>query len=271
MRPLAELQRHFAEALLDPRRPEPSECIDPDGRPDALRFAVYRNNVASSLIEALEAAYPAVRRLVGKEFFRATARQYVLQDPPRSPIMLRYGGGFADFLERLASLSDHPYLADVARIERAWLEAYHAAEAEPLEPVALAGIATQPIAGLCLTLHPSVRLVRSAFPALTIWQANVTQQTPPRIDLDAGAEDVLIARPGAEVQVRLVPPQGALLLQSLARGSPLVEAASCAGVACASFDLTTHLAVLLESGLVIGSRLIGRSRAGDRRKNALCR
>ena len=271
MRPLAELQRQFAEALLDPRRPMPAECIDPAGHPDPLRFAVYRNNVASSLIEALEAAYPAVRRLVGEEFFRAAARPYVLQDPPDSPIMLRYGEGFADFLERFASLSDYPYLADVARIERAWLEAYHAAEAEPLDPADLAGIVADRVADLCFTLHPSMRLVRSAFPALTIWHANVQEQTPPPIDLDAGPEDVLIARPVAEVQARLLPAGGALLLQSLARGSPLAEAASRASAACPSFELTTCLAVVLESGLLTGSRLRGRRGAGNRRNIPTCR
>jgi hypothetical protein len=31
-------------------------------------------------------------------------------------------------------------VGDVARIERAWLDAYHAADAEPLEPQALASI-----------------------------------------------------------------------------------------------------------------------------------
>ncbi|HEX3845358.1 MAG TPA: DNA-binding domain-containing protein [Steroidobacteraceae bacterium] len=253
MRPLSEVQGEFALALLDPERRAPPECVDPAGRPDARRFAVYRNNVASSLIEALEAAYPAVRRLVGEDYFRAVARIYVADAPPRSPIMLHYGEGFAEFLARYEPLADYPYLRDVARIERAWLEAYHAAEAEPLNPDVLAGIAAHRVADLCFTLHPSVRLVRSAFPALTIWRANVRDEAPLPIGLEAAAEDALIARPEAEVEVRLMPPGGARFLEALAQGWPLAEAA--AACACESFDLTAHLTALLESGLLTAARL----------------
>lgn len=271
MRPLAELQRCFAAALLDPGRSVPPQCGDSGGRSDAQRFAVYRNNVASSLIEALEAAYPVVRRLVGEEFFRAAARIYALSDPPRSPIMLEYGGGFADFLAHFEPLSEYPYLVDVARIERAWLEAYHAAEAEPLAPVALANVAAQRAADLCFTLHPSVRLVHTRFPALTLWRVNATGAVPPALDLEAGTQEVLIARPAAEVEARLMPPGGAPFLRSLARGEPLADAAAAALAACESFDLTVHLTALLESGLVTGARLRRRRSASNRKKTPTCR
>lgn len=270
MRPLAELQGEFAAALLDPRRPAPVECVDPEGCPDAQRFAVYRNNVVSSLIEALEAAYPAIRRLVGEEFFRATAREYVLQDPPRSPVMLHYGEGFPAFLAHFGPLDAFPYLADVARIERSWLDAYHAAEAEPLDPAVLANIPGNRVADLRLLLHPSVRLVRSPFPALTIWQANAPGRTMSPVDVGGGAQDVLIARPAAEVQLRLMPPGGAHFVDAVALGATLAEACACASAACTSFDLTTHLGLLLESGLVTGARLRRRRPASQHRKTPAC-
>ena len=262
----------MAEALLDPKRAMPPQCLDPAGRPDARRFAVYRNNVAASLIEALEAAYPAVRRLVGGQLFRCAARLHVLEDPPRSPVMLRYGGGFRDFLERFAPLAGYPYLADVARVERAWLEAYHAAEVEPLDPAVLANVARHRIADLYFTLHPSVRLVCSRFPALMIWHANVPEKTPPPIDLDAGAQDVLIARPAAEVEVRLMGPGRAPFLHSLGCGKPLAEAAATASGDCESFDLTEHLTALLESGLVTAARLRRRRliSRGNRKESRAC-
>lgn len=271
MRPLAERQGSFAAALLDPRRSMPAECIDPSGGTDARRFDIYRNNVASSLIEALEAAYPVVRRLLGEEYFRAVAGLHALQDPPRSPIMLHYGKGFPEFLARFEPLSSHPYLADVARIERAWIEAYHAAEAEPFRPEGFASIPAQRVVDLRFTLHPSLRLVRSAFPALTIWQTNRLEQSPSPIDLDSGAQDTLIARPAAEVEVRLVPPDGARFLQRLARGESLAEAAAAATAVSDSFDLTQQLAALLECGLIIGARLRGRHPTSSRKKSLACR
>src|SRR6516165_11874225 len=87
---LAERQRGFASALLDPELPVPTGLVGPDGEPDPKRFAVYRNNVVVSLIEALEDAFPAVRRIVGADFFRAMARAHVMEEPPCSPILLDY-------------------------------------------------------------------------------------------------------------------------------------------------------------------------------------
>lgn len=39
---------------------------------------------------------------------------------------------FPDFIERYEHAQSMPWLADVARIERAWLDAYHAADTEAL-------------------------------------------------------------------------------------------------------------------------------------------
>jgi hypothetical protein len=66
-------QKEFAAALLDPERTAPAGVVGPDGDPCPKRFAVYRNNVVVVLIEILRAAYPAVRRLVGDEFFDAAS------------------------------------------------------------------------------------------------------------------------------------------------------------------------------------------------------
>lgn len=265
---LNELQRSFAGALLDPGQAPVG--WDPEGRADALRFGVYRNNVAASLIEALEAAYPAIRRLVGEVFFRACAAHYVTREPPRSPIMLHYGESFPEFLGRFEPLAGHPYLADVARIERAWLEAYHAAEAEPLDPAALAGVAEHRAGDLCFTLHPSVRVVRSAFPALTLWRVNMAEGDPPPTELDSGAEDALIVRPGAEVEARAMPPGGAVFLETLARGETLAEAATRAVSVSESFTLSEHIAALLAGGLLIAARLRRPRGSHKPRKQTVC-
>src|SRR6266568_4487709 len=95
---LAERQRQFAAALLDPELPVPPGLVGPDGEPSAWRFAVYRNNVVAGLIDTLKATFPAVCRIVGAEFFRVMARTYVSAEPPGSPILLDYGASFPDFV-----------------------------------------------------------------------------------------------------------------------------------------------------------------------------
>ncbi|MBS0418050.1 MAG: putative DNA-binding domain-containing protein [Proteobacteria bacterium] len=249
---LAERQREFAEALLDPRRAVPEGCVGPHQVPDEQRFGVYRNNVMVSLIEALRDSYVAVARLVGEDCFTALARFYAAQHPPCSPIMLEYGATFPQFLRDFEPLASLPYLFDVARIERGWLEAYHAPDVASLDLDELGGVVAQRAGEIRLKVHPSMRIIRSPYPALTIWRMNIANGVPAPVDLDAGGEDVLILRPEADVEVRQMPPGAAPLLDALARGETLIEASQAALSRDATFDLSSHLIALLESGLIVG-------------------
>ena len=252
MQRLAERQRGFAAALLDPTLPMPDGLVDPDGEPGPKRFAVYRNNVVAGLTETLKDAFPAVHRIVGADFFRAMARAYVMVEPPRSPILLDYGAGFPDFIRQFEPAAGLPYLADVARIERAWTEAYHAPEASPIDPGAFMAIAPNQFPAVRLALHPSLRLVRSQFPALTIWQMNVADGVPAPVDLAAGGEDVLVVRPLADVEVRSIPSGSLEFLQALADGKPVLAALEAALIASSRFDLSANLSDLMRAGAIVG-------------------
>ena len=62
----APLQNSFAAALLDSDRPVPKGLTSHTASVPAKRFAVYRNNVVVSLIDALRRRFPAVERIVGE-------------------------------------------------------------------------------------------------------------------------------------------------------------------------------------------------------------
>ena len=130
----------FVEALADPSAPPPGQTRGREGRPDARRFAVYRNNVAVGLIASVEMRYPVTRRLVGDDFFRGLARAYIAGNKPRSPVLIHWGADFPAFVEAFEPAREIAYLADVARLENAWVEAYHAAEATPLGLAELAAV-----------------------------------------------------------------------------------------------------------------------------------
>ncbi|GAB4069069.1 putative DNA-binding domain-containing protein [Ancylobacter sonchi] len=249
---LATRQADFARAILDPVKPPPAGLIGPDGHPSEKRFAVYRNNVVVGLIETLKAAYPVVRRLVGEEFFSAMARLYVVAEPPASPIMLDYGAGFPAFITRFEPAAVLAYLPDVGRLERAWVEAYHAAEASPLSPAALGHVPPGDVPTMRLTLHPSVRIVRSAFPIVSIWQANVGGNDAGTVDIDAGGEDALVARPEAEVEIRCLPAGAAAFMEALRAGSPIVDAMKKGLFASPRFDLATALRGMIEANVIVG-------------------
>ncbi|MDQ4148143.1 MAG: DNA-binding domain-containing protein [Pseudomonadota bacterium] len=119
---LADLQSLFAGYVISPPDTEANtqliEAIRPSGIAADERLKIYKNNVYVRLIEALEAAYPAVRRLVGDQFFHFAAREYIHAHPPRSRTLVCYGGDFPDFLARFEAAASVPYLADVARLEQ---------------------------------------------------------------------------------------------------------------------------------------------------------
>jgi len=235
----------FAEALCDPSRPAPAATQRRDGRPIERRFAVYRNNVAVALIGALEARYPAVRKLVGDDFFRGMAGAYVAGEKPSTPVLIHYGASFAAFIARFPPAQAIPYLADVARLENAWVEAYHAAEAAPLDLAALAGIAPEALEDLRFAPHPAARLLSFAHPAASIWAASQSEgeARPPEV---WAAESALIVRPEAEVEVRILPPAGFAFAEALFSGASFGEATtSCAGE---GFDPGAHLVGLVTAG-----------------------
>ncbi len=244
---LSEVQAAFAAALLDPAAPIPSGIVGPDRGPAPRRFAVYRNNVVSALTNAVAGSFPAVRRIVGEDFFRAMARAYVHAEPPTSPVLIDYGATFPDFIAGFAPAAPLPYLGDVARIECAWREAYHAEDTGPLPQAALAGIPEAELPGVSFAMHPSLRLVRSRYPVLTIWRMNASDAPITPVDFSV-AEDALIVRPDAEVEVRHVPPGGHAFVTALAAGETLLSAAETAQAADERFDLAGNIAGLLAAG-----------------------
>ena len=121
---LARFQSSFAEALFNPASDVPGLASGLRSQP---AFAVYRNTVMKACVDALEANFPSVARLVGSEWFRAAAAIYVGRHPPPDARLLRYGDGFAEFLDTFEPAAELPYLAGVARLDRCWTQV-HAAE-----------------------------------------------------------------------------------------------------------------------------------------------
>jgi hypothetical protein len=247
---MQEFQSSFAAALRDPRLAPPSGIISHTASVPIKRFAVYRNNIMVSLIEALEARFPAAKRIVGADFFRAVARVYARSYPPRSPLMMVYGDGFPDFLATFEPAAAIAYLPDVARLEAARTRAYHAADAEPLPPSALADLKPDDLPTLRFQLHPSLEIVTSVFPIVAIWAVNAGDVPFAAID-DWRGEDALIVRPAFSVEVRRLPPGAAVFLQSLHAGLSLIESARMAQESSSDFDLAINLASLISAGLSI--------------------
>lgn len=240
----------FSKALLDADAALPFGVVDPQGQAAPKRFAVYRNNVTTSLVDALAATFPAVEKLVGDGFFKQMARVFIAQSPPQSPLLAEYGRDFARFLDGFEPVKGLPFLADVALLDRAWLDAYHGLDAPPLMPEALAKLDQEALVGARFILHPAVRLVVSDFPVFDIWQAARSGQAAAGIDPELH-QAALVTRPDIDVQVYGLSHGGGVFVAALTAGQTLGDAAELA-LADDDFDLGAMLGVLISSGALIG-------------------
>jgi hypothetical protein len=240
-------QARFAEALTDRRKPVPDRLAAWNARRPDRRFGIYRNNVFTGLTEALKSRFPAAAAIVGDEFLAAMAGDYVRLEPPRSPLLLAYGDTFADFVARFEPASGLPYLPDVIRLEAARSHAYHAADCPPLDAEHLASVAPERLPLLTFRPHPSLAVIRSAHPVVTIWAMNAGEMPLGPID-DWRGEDALVVRPAMTVHVHRLYPGGAAFVEALADGRKLGEAVENAFADHGGFDLTANLAAALQSG-----------------------
>jgi len=237
-------QAEFREALLDPDRPVPPGLTAPGGRPAGRRFDVYRNNVTVSLSNALAEGFPVLVKLLGEDFFKAMAREFLRAHPPSSPLLMLYGAALPDFLASFPPVAEYPYLADVARLELALRQSYHAADSRSVDPGALAALAPDRLLDARLDIAPAVRLVASPWPVLSIWRANTEPDAPAPA---MGAEEVLVGRPDFDPRTWLLPPGGAAFTSALAADKPLGAALAEAGD---DFDLAAALRALLAAGAI---------------------
>ena len=81
---LIDFQGALAAALAGDDR-----AMAPWVRGDAPGLKVHRNTSLKGAVDALESNFPAVAQLVGEEWFRAAAREFAVDSPPRTAALNR--------------------------------------------------------------------------------------------------------------------------------------------------------------------------------------
>lgn len=244
MSELAAFQDRFVAAM---HRDAPLTAQDDD----ALRrgLGVYRNTIYKALIDALSDNYPTVQRLVGAEWFAASAYDYLSTHSPRDAALVTFGEDYPDFLRALPATAEIPYLPGVAALDRYWIEAHVAADAPALSPQMLAGVAADRLFDLSAPLHASARIAWFEAPAPSIWRLN-RPPAPPAEEMDVEwiAEGALIARPGAEVDMMILDRAGFVFLDKCREGATFGEAATAAMAVAPEADLVSQIARFIAFG-----------------------
>lgn len=259
MRSMSPSMHRFGDAtaaLLDPRVPLPALRARGGASPER-RWSVHRATAVGGLVDTLATAFPVARQIVGDEFFDAMSRRFVVQSPPRSPVLDEYGDDYPAFVDGFAPAGDVPYLADVMRLERLHVRVARAADAAPLDLAAFQGLLSDPSRLLesRIQLHPACGWLRSSHPVAALWQAHpagadVDSDALAAIDL-THAQDVLVARPDLDIQVAVLPHGALEMFDALRAGATLGCAFARAHANTAELAPAVLFTLMLRHGLAV--------------------
>jgi hypothetical protein len=243
--PLAQFQDAFARALFEEPAQAGAAVAALVAQP---AFAVYRNTVAKGCIDALQANFPAVSRLVGDEWFRAAAAVYASCERPAVPSLLSYGESFAQFLRSFPPAAELAYLPGVAQLDRLWTEAHVASDAEAIGSSAFTSLDPEALGDAVLHPHPAARWAWfDEGPVFTIWRRN-REEGPDEEEIDWRPEGALITRPEDAVRWTGVGASDCRFLDACAHGRPVAQALDAALEAEPDANLVRLVSGLLEAG-----------------------
>jgi hypothetical protein len=232
---LASFQQAFALALT----------VEGQAAPPfrSQAFAVYRNTSARGAVEALRAAYPTVDMLLGEEMFSQVALDYRRERPPISPVLSEYGADFPAYLVTQPWTCELPYLADVARLDRLWLDSLLAADLDKCRHTMLGQTR--------IMVHPAARFGWFATPAMTIWQAHRQPDDIGELEPEWREEGALFTRPGPAVLAQSIDAACHRLLLSCAIPSRVDDCVTAVAAAFPEADVPMLLGSCVASGALI--------------------
>ncbi len=181
MNALRNLQQDFLSYLLNEssvdvigRIESNSQCMAGD------RMALYGNAYVLRLKEALSTDYERLHIYLGDELFEKLQQNYITVYPSHHPSLRYFGQHMVDIVEQLEPFSQLPEVAEIARIEKAFLNSFDAADKQCVGLDYLAKIELEAWPVLTFRFHDSLQLLPQHHNSFQIWKALADGQTPPQ-------------------------------------------------------------------------------------------
>lgn len=253
---LREIQRGFTSVLFDTGAGSFAREILHDGIDGAARLGIYRNNLHEGFIKALTLEFPVIVRLVGTDYFRQLALEFLAAHPSRAGDLHHVGTALSRYLGERLSGTEYAYLCDVAALEWAWQEVLVAPDSPTLHSADLGDVAPAEYGNLKFRLHPAVRLVSSLYPILQIWKENQPgSPAEATIDLASSGDRVLVLRGAQGITLQTLAAGEFALLECFDRDFTLAAAFEAAGMTDPSFDLGAALRRFVPLGAFASARI----------------
>ena len=182
---LADLQARFYDlvtarqsvaATVAARGPEARSAVDAmvagDPRlPAIARLEIYADMYFVRIHDVLADEYAKTAAAVGAAAFHELVLDYLDQRRPDHPSMREVGARLPAFLATHPATAGRPWLAELARLERARLEMVDGADAETLTLEDLRAFPPERFALLRVRLVPSHALFAAQFDVVSLWRS----------------------------------------------------------------------------------------------------
>jgi len=226
---LAEVEARFYELVtardsvavsVAARGPEGRRAIEEmvagDAQLPALaRLEIYADMYFARIHDVLGDEYAKTAAALGAAAFHELVLDYLDACRPDDPSMREVGARLPAFLAAHPTAAHRPWLAELARLERARLEMVDSADAETLTLEALRTLPPERFPGLRLKLVPSHALFTTRFDVVPLWRSDEPGAAIPEPSPTA----LLVWRREIEVWHRAVAGEEADWLRRLASGN----------------------------------------------------
>lgn len=164
------------------------------------RVEIYADAYFYRLLDVFAEDFPATRRVLGDTHFHNLITGYLIDYPPTEPSVMEAGRNLPDFIRTHPLADSFQFIGDLATLERALVEIFHAADASPLTAVELSAIPVEEWPALALRRHPASRLVQADWQVTEIMRAierGESWESP-----SARTVNILVSRRGGKVFYR---------------------------------------------------------------------
>lgn len=173
------------------------------------RLDVYASMYFVRIHDVLAEELARTAAAMGAEAFHGLVTDYLAACPPSHPSLREAGARLPDFLAGHALGRERPWLAELARLERARLEVFDGPDAAPLTVTALANMPADDFPWIRMRLIPPHRLLANRFTVSETWRAEGGGDAAPRPEpetLIVWRRDVTVFhRPADADEVRWLP------------------------------------------------------------------
>lgn len=187
------------------------------------RLDIYREQFWLRHLSNLKDDYPTLAWAVGEDAFKRLTIDFLSAFPPRTWDLQQLGADLPGYVASHAEWEGDAIVCGAARLDWAFIEAYVAKDAPPLDPRLFVGVPEQAWPQAHVLLHPSLRLLALGHPLHRVRSAIVAGSAPQQPS--AELTRIVVWRDAHYLlHTTAVDSFAFALLTELERGAPLGEA-----------------------------------------------